>query len=191
MNTRILSGVLQSDAGWWRAHMALPAIVRQELPALRSGVEVGVAFGSMSVWLLRLIPELSMISVDPFLTYDPLDSMSDFVSDHGDELHEFVRGRLSSEFLDRSRLLRMPSTEAAGLIADGSQDFVFIDADHRYEAVRDDLAAWLPKVRLGGLICGHDYSNGFPGVNRAVSEQLRGRTVHVHGPSTIWFSKVE
>jgi hypothetical protein len=191
MNTRILSGVLQSDAGWWRAHMALPAIVRQELPALRSGVEVGVAFGSMSIWLLRLIPELSMIAVDPFAPYDPSDGMTELMENHGDDLHEFVCSRLSSEFPDRSRVLRLHSTEAAALIADGSQDFVFIDADHRYEAVRDDLAAWLPKVRGGGLICGHDYSNGFPGVNRAVSEKLQGRVVHVHGPSTIWFSRVE
>jgi len=56
--------------------------------------------------------------------------------------------------------------------------------------VRDDIAAWLPKVRSGGLICGHDYGTGFPGVERAVQEMLTGGEVNVHRGSTIWFSRV-
>jgi hypothetical protein len=61
-----------------------------------------------------------------------------------------------------------PSRRAAGLFADDSVDLVFIDAEHTYESVRDDLQAWWPKVRSGGLLAGHDY--GWPGVARAVEE---------------------
>lgn len=52
-------------------------------------------------------------------------------------------------------------------------ELVYIDADHSYEAVRADLAAWVTFVRQGGWIAGHDYDNPeFPGVKRAVDEQF-------------------
>lgn len=62
------------------------------------------------------------------------------------------------------------SVQAAELFADRSIDFCFIDADHREVAVRADIAAWLPKVKPGGILAGHDYENGHPGVNRAVDD---------------------
>lgn len=57
------------------------------------------------------------------------------------------------------KVIRMVSTEAARMFPDSSLDFVYIDGDHAYESVRRDIAAWLPKVRNGGLIGGHDYVN--------------------------------
>jgi hypothetical protein len=52
-------------------------------------------------------------------------------------------------------------------------DVVFIDASHFYEDVRDDILAWLPKVVSGGTICGHDITEDFPGVRRAVEERFK------------------
>jgi SAM-dependent methyltransferase len=52
--------------------------------------------------------------------------------------------------------LVMGSLDAALLVADASLDMVFIDADHRYLPFLQDLRAWLPKVRPGGILCGHD-----------------------------------
>lgn len=60
------------------------------------------------------------------------------------------------------------SVEAAADFADGSVDFLMLDGDHSYEAVRDDIAAWTPKMKPGGIISGDDY--GWPGVTRAVTE---------------------
>jgi predicted O-methyltransferase YrrM len=54
-------------------------------------------------------------------------------------------------------LWRMTSLEGAGRVADGSLDFVYIDANHRYEAAITDIQAWAPKVRQGGIVAGHDY----------------------------------
>lgn len=49
-------------------------------------------------------------------------------------------------------------------------DLIFLDADHKYESVLQDIRVWTPHVRLGGILCGHDLGEGFPGVEQAVSE---------------------
>jgi len=54
---------------------------------------------------------------------------------------------------------KMPSLEGAKLFEDGSLDLVYIDGSHQYDDVLDDIQAWLPKVRVGGWITGHDYYN--------------------------------
>ena len=69
---------------------------------------------------------------------------------------------------------RMTTDEAAPLFEDGSLDAVFIDADHTYEAARRDIANWMPKVRKGGILAGHDYIHTWPGVIQAVNESISG-----------------
>lgn len=49
-------------------------------------------------------------------------------------------------------------------------ELIYIDADHRYEAVSEDIRLWTPHVVPGGILCGHDYGQGFEGVTRAVDE---------------------
>ena len=67
--------------------------------------------------------------------------------------------------------IRMASLDAAKLYDDNSIDIVFIDACHAYECVKEDIDAWYPKVKTGGVIAGHDYNHhSFPGVIRAVNE---------------------
>ena len=72
--------------------------------------------------------------------------------------------------------LKTPSLEAAELFDNESLDFVFIDASHEYEDVKNDIRAWLPKIKPGGVLAGHDYyvdgHDYFPGVKKAVNETL-------------------
>lgn len=71
--------------------------------------------------------------------------------------------------------LKLTSLEASRRFKDESLDFVFLDASHEYEDVREDILAWLPKIKPGGVLAGHDYYTGhnyFPGVKRAVDETL-------------------
>ncbi len=58
---------------------------------------------------------------------------------------------------DIVEIYNMTSLEAAKLIPDKSIDICFIDADHRYENVKADILAYLPKIKPGGIICGHDF----------------------------------
>lgn len=68
------------------------------------------------------------------------------------------------------------SDKAAALYEDASLDFVFIDAGHSYENVSADIKAWMPKVKPGGFIAGHDYGSA-DGVCRAVNELVTGFAV--------------
>lgn len=54
-------------------------------------------------------------------------------------------------------------------------DFIYLDGDHRYAAVRADIEAWWPKLSDRGMLAGHDYSDDLPGVQQAVDEFARDR----------------
>jgi SAM-dependent methyltransferase len=76
--------------------------------------------------------------------------------------------------------LAMPSVKAANRFPDRSLDAVIIDAGHDYPSVRQDILAWRDKVKPDGILCGDDFTPGWPGVQRAVREliphyQLLGR----------------
>ena len=163
---------------------------------LGEGAEIGVQRGLFSEHLLRYWKGRVLHGVDPWLPFDP----SEYVErkDNVDALtHEvYYQETLQRlrRFGDRSRVLRLTSADAAPRIRDGSRDFVFIDAQHHYAAVKEDLGLWYPKLRAGGLLCGHDWplDYGPPkfGVRKAVEEfatsaQLR-ITVSDDGES--WFA---
>jgi SAM-dependent methyltransferase len=68
------------------------------------------------------------------------------------------------------RPVRMLSVDAADGYMDGSLDFVFLDASHDYVSVKSDILAWKPKIKKGGIMAGHDYREGWVGVDQAVNE---------------------
>jgi len=81
-----------------------------------------------------------------------------------------------------TRIISLHSLAAAQLVPDDSCQFVFIDGDHRYEAVQADIEAWLPKVVSSGVLAGDDYWE--KGVHRAVHERL----AKVHEGDGRWWS---
>lgn len=85
---------------------------------------------------------------------------------------------------------RQPSFDAAKTFDDYSLPAVYVDAQHTYEHVSVDIAAWLPKIQKGGYIGGHDYSDNFPGVQRAVAELLLDRPVQTF-KDTSWLVRVD
>lgn len=65
-------------------------------------------------------------------------------------------------------LIQSDSVLAAQAFEDDSCSLVFIDGDHSFEGCLRDINAWLPKVKPGGLLAGHDYESTYPGVVAAV-----------------------
>jgi hypothetical protein len=78
----------------------------------------------------------------------------------------------------------MTSVEAANLYEDNSLDFVCIDAAHDYESIKSDILAWLPKIKVGGMLAGDDYP--YPGVTKATNELLEG---FQHSTAAWWWTK--
>ncbi len=129
------------------------------------GAEIGVYTGKLSRHLLRCCPNLKLYMVDRWRTPDPNSSYAksgDAASQKSDYL---MRGFLKlakkrTAFAEERRwIMRGESVEIADQFGPPQLDFVFIDADHTYEGVLSDLKAWFPKVRPGGLVCGHDIDN--------------------------------
>ena len=67
---------------------------------------------------------------------------------------------------------------------DKSVDLLYIDANHSYECVKEDITNWYPKLKKNGILIGHDYSEKFPGVEKATKE-IFGDKVNVVARS-IW-----
>lgn len=137
-----------------------------------SGIEIGSWKGENLVSLLQYFPKLQMIGVDAWNTGLSRKTMK-VTQDEMDAAKAECLSALNP-FGTRSKIVVGNSLDAAGF-TDLVFDFAFIDACHKYEAVRDDITAWWPKVRVGGLLAGHDYGGmgdkqGRFGVKRAVDE---------------------
>jgi hypothetical protein len=112
---------------------------------------------------------------------------------HADLWPEFAANLSRAGVLSRVTAHRCESPAAAARFEDLSLDFVFLDARHEYDAVRQDLAAWWPKLRPGGLFAGHDYIWS-PGVRAAVdafvAEQDLGRAFRTSRASWIVYKSL-
>lgn len=90
------------------------------------------------------------------------------------------------------KIIRKLSVEAAAEIPDGSLDWVFIDANHSYRAVLEDMDAWWPKLKSGGLLSGHDYNHDtkwphFIEVKPAVDRWTSERNLPLHTDKDSWY----
>lgn len=153
----------------------------------RQGAEVGVFAGATTSYLLARFPGLHLYAVDLWSVRPRLDRVG-FQTWEGRDLQAVRKtfDQRTRPFRDRLTILERDTVEAASSVPDGSLDFVFIDAEHTYEAVLADIAAWRPKLRPGGILSGHDYGHPrFPGVKRAVDEVC---VVNVR--ETVWWATV-
>jgi predicted O-methyltransferase YrrM len=139
------------------------------------GVEVGTDHGKYAQQLCEGIPGLFLSCVDPWTPYT-----------EGNEVHDEVEiEQIYQEAIKRlepynGQIFRKTSMEAVKAFLDNSLDFVFIDGNHSYEYVKEDIREWTKKVKPGGIIAGHDYKedsvNNY-GVIQAVNEYVEENNI--------------
>ncbi len=151
-----------------RSPIEIPNTNRDDLASLfaelgfTKGAEIGVERGLYSQVLLASNPSLFLYSVDAWTAYH---GYRDHVTQSTmNRLYEDAVENLA-KYKDRNVLIKAFSVDAAKDIPDESLDFVYIDGNHEYVQTVNDIAAWERKVRMGGIVAGHDYirrkTNGY------------------------------
>ena len=117
-------------------------------------VEVGLGFGDFATHLLDSAGDiLGLTSVESW--------RGKFMKTRMRNVRPMVLKRMAPYFEDgclyNYRIIEKPSQVAAEEFEDDSLDCVYIDADHSYAGCTADIKFWYPKVRVGGIISGHDY----------------------------------
>ena len=116
------------------------------------GAEIGVASGWYSNLMFRRIPNLHLLLVDPWLCYPG------YVETPNQETYEKMYNEVLEKFKDKPHtIIRDFSVNASEQVPNGSLDFVYIDGNHDFLHITQDISYWYPKVRKGGIISGHDF----------------------------------
>lgn len=117
------------------------------------GVEIGTDRGGYAKDICERFPQIKLYTIDPWLPYNEGDEVKDRKAMQ--EIEAEARETLSQ--YPNCRIIHDSSMQAINNFQDESIDFVFIDGDHTYYAVLDDIAEWTKKVKKGGIVAGHDY----------------------------------
>jgi hypothetical protein len=119
----------------------------------RTGCEVGVSRAINAEKICRYIPDLTLYLVDPWYN----DKSGRHITPRQ---YRWARNRMracADVYGTKYTFIKDYSVNAVKQFDDGSLDFVYIDANHTYPHVKQDIELWSPKVRKGGVVSGHDY----------------------------------
>lgn len=149
-------------------------------------VEVGSFKGRSSCCMaVEIFNSGRSIKFDCVDAWEYLDTQSDIVKSEFEDLYStFLQNIEPVSHLVNP--IKSSSVEAAKMYHDKSLDFVFIDAAHDYKNVKQDIISWLPKIKSGGIISGHDYFMS-EGVRTAVHELLTG----VKTTQECWYKELD
>lgn len=128
----------------------------------KTGAEIGVLEGNFSRFMCQTIPELKLYCIDSWGLGDRNSRMKDYHI----RMYERAKKKLAPY---NTVLIRKPSVEAVKDLKE--LDFVYIDANHSYASVKEDINIWTKKVK--GIVSGHDYDH--PPVKKAVDEYTEGK----------------
>lgn len=173
------------------------------------GAEIGTWRGGNAVEMLTDLDIKKLYLIDPYAIYDGWgfevigNGNHDLSKEKGKVWEDLVTSkRIAKEVLesfeDRIIWIERKSSVAAEIIEE-PLDFVYIDGNHDYKFVSEDIEIWTPKVKKGGLVSGHDYN--IPDVAKAVLEYCKKHKIKLEtrvnkllvnaGPLDWWFIKEE
>lgn len=143
-------------------------------PALRqlkerhnlSGAEVGVYRGEHAAFYLKELDIKLVFLIDPYVGYGNYSPIKVGLKDLA-KAEQMAHERLRSHG-QKIIWVKKRSSEAVEFIGDDSLDFVYIDGNHSYGFVAEDLMLYYPKLKRRGLLAGHDYD--IESVKKAVDE---------------------
>jgi len=173
------------------ADVPRPAVsfMKESLRGDLVGAEIGVAGGRNARSIFETLSIEKLFLIDPYASYSEL-TLGHVVEKNRSSEYDVMKKNLEP-FRDRVVLVKKRSHDAVGDIPEGL-DFVYIDGNHDYDCVRQDIIDYYPKVRVGGCVSGHDFSPEWFGVVRAVLEYC---IIHKIVPSfqrtDWWFMKDE
>lgn len=142
----------------------LPKLLKSK--GYKVGAEIGILKGDFTKVLGEV--GLKIYGIDPFIQYE---TYTDYEGKSMDDF--YAKAQENIQGLDCT-IIRKTSMEAVNDFADESLDFVFIDGNHAYEYVVEDIAKWSKKVRKGGIVAGHDYFTGHGRHKMHVEDAVNG-----------------
>ena len=122
-------------------------------------VEIGTWEGGFSNSILEKNTVKKLYCVDPykhFINDEYPDGMNELSQLDFDNKFNKVYTELNIKFPNKVEFIRKTSAEAISQFEDNSLDFVYIDGNHDYKYVLEDLNLWYNKVKPGGYLCGDD-----------------------------------
>jgi len=142
------------------------------------GLEIGVAYGYHAKSILDSMNIEKLYLVDPFKQYC---GYTDYIPQ---DIYKQCCNNLNS-YKDKIYILKFTSREAAKKLENIKFDFIYIDGNHRYEFVKGDIELWYNKVKVNGMLCGHDFNN--MGVFKAVTEYSNKHNIICHTLKDDWW----
>lgn len=156
--------------------------ILENLPKGSVGAEIGVFQGDFSDMILRVVAPAKLYLVDPWLSFaDETHRKSIYGADsRSQQQMDAIADRVATRFAghireERVQICRETASAAFPRLPDGHLDWTYIDGDHSYDGVSEDLRLSYQKVKNGGYITGDDYHIGnwfADGVVRAVHDFL-------------------
>jgi hypothetical protein len=175
-NTKMVTFVKRLFPMSWNTRPMIRYLKRNMNNRPLIGVEIGVDLGFNARNMLDQLNLKLLYLIDPYPSYDNI---------KGSERYRMSLSRLKS-YDDKVIWKIMTSHEAKDRVPN-NLDFVYVDGDHDYNAVKQDIDDWYPKVKTGGIFGGHNFHAYSLGVVTAVVEFVKENNLELNGADTDWW----